>query len=109
MSRRVTVSTWQEVTKALETYQEPLELISPPNACDYIGIPFFKALEERARFKYSHKTFDFILDCEAPGHVMGAFRCGMKKVLYRGDEAYLPALKSMADQVGGVIVGFPKT
>ena len=88
---------------ALEACNESLELISPPNACDYLGVPFFKALEDRARFHYPHKSFDFILDCSAPGHVMAAFRCGLKKVLYGGDEAYLPALESMAEQVGGVL------
>ncbi len=103
------MSTWQEVKDVLETSDELLELISPPNACDYLGVPFFKALEDQARFHYPHKSFDFILDCSAPGHVMGAFRCGVKKVLYRGDEAYLPALESMADQVGGVIVKPTKT
>jgi hypothetical protein len=103
MSLRATVSTWQEVKDALEVCDSPLELISPSNACDYLGVPFFKALEDQARFHYPHKSFDFILDCNAPGHVMAAFRCGLKRVLYRGDEAYLPALESMADQVGGVI------
>jgi hypothetical protein len=108
MSHRVTVSTWQEVRDVLEVCNEPLELISPSNACDYLGVPFFKALEDQARFHYPHKSFDFILDCGSPGHVMEAFRYGMKKVVYRGGEAYLPALRSMADQVGGVC-GIPQT
>ena len=99
--RRVIMSTWQEVKGALEVCDGPLELISPPNACDYLGVPFFKALEDQARFHYPHKSFDFILDCAAPGHVMAAFRYGLKKVIYKGDKAYLSALKSMADQVGG--------
>lgn len=104
MSRRITISTWQEVKDALEVCDGPLEVISPPNACNYLGVPFFKALEDQARFHYSRKSFDFILDCSAPAHVMAAFRYGVKKVLYRGDETYLPALKSMAEQVKGVIL-----
>ena len=100
----IIVSTWQEMRDALEACDEPLELICPSNACDYLGVPFFKALEDQARFHYPHKSFDFILDCRAPGHVMAALRCGLKKVVYRGDEAYLPVLESMAEQVGGVII-----
>lgn len=100
---RAIVSTWQEVKEALEGATSPLELISPLNACDYLGVPFFKALEAQARFHYSHKSFEFILDCSAPGPVMEALRYGMKKIVYRGEEAYLPALKSMAAQRGGMV------
>ncbi len=75
----------------------PVTLVSAPGAGLYGGPGWFKAL-----IKIAGGELDAaILDCaDAPGTVLAAWRAGLRRVGFSGDEAAAAALSDIAAQLG---------
>ena len=64
----------------------PVTLVSAPAASGYAGAGYFAALIALARAEFPNVAVTDVLDCgEAPGHVLGALRQGLKTLCFRGD------------------------
>lgn len=72
--------------RAAASLNLPVTLISAPAASGYAGAGYFAALIAVARAEVPNAAVTAVLDCgEAPGHVLGALRQGLKSVRFCGD------------------------
>ncbi|MGE0423851.1 MAG: hypothetical protein AB7O88_16420 [Reyranellaceae bacterium] len=98
----IVVHSWKHVSAALLAAREakaPVTLISPAGASYTHGAAFWAALVRRAQALFADVDAELVLDCDgAPGHVMAAFRVGLKTVAFAGNAVAATRLMDIAQR-----------
>ncbi|MBI3453192.1 MAG: hypothetical protein HY057_10295 [Rhodospirillales bacterium] len=83
----------------------PVTLLSPPGAAGYAGPMYFGEMIAAARAEFPHAEIEAILDCgDAPGHVLGALRYGLKTLRFTGPHAAAAKLAEIAAASGARLI-----
>jgi hypothetical protein len=91
--------------RAADALHVPVTLVSAPAAAGYAGAGYFAALITLARAEFPSVAMTDVLDCgEAPGHVLGALRQGLKMVRFRGDGDMAAKLAAIARAQGATLI-----
>ena len=105
--RRIIVHSLAHARAALaaaRAAQVPVVLASAEAAGGYAGPLWFKSLLEAARADFPEVAVTAVLDCGSEaGTTLAAFRHGIKRVRFTGDEAALAPLQDIAHQIGAEI------
>lgn len=84
----------------------PVTLLSAEGAAATVGIPWFKAVVERARASHPRTGAEAVMDCgDKPGHVLGALRHGFTRVRFAGPTKTRRELEKVAAAHGAALVG----
>jgi fructose/tagatose bisphosphate aldolase len=91
--------------RAAASLNLPVTLISAPAAAGYAGASYFAALIALARAEVPDVAVTEVLDCgEAPGHVLGALRQGLKRVRFCGDRDTAAKLAAIAKAQDATVI-----
>jgi hypothetical protein len=83
----------------------PVTVISAPGAGSHAGPGWFNAVIAQARSAFPDVPLTAILDCDdAPGHVLGALRSGVKAVRFTGRADVAEKLTAIAAAEGAVLL-----
>lgn len=98
----IVVHGWKHVSAALMAARDAVAavtLISPPSGSYTHGAAFWAALVDRARDLFPTVDAEIVLDCDgAPGHVLAAFRVGLKTVIFAGNAVAATRLMDIAQR-----------
>src|SRR5690606_11204271 len=91
--------------RAAQELRMPLTVISGPGAGGYAGAGWFGAVLRKAGAEFPDVAVTAILDCDdAPGHVLGAFRAGLKAVRFTGRADVAAKLADIAKAQGAELI-----
>ncbi len=83
-------------------------LQSAPGAIAYCGSLYLKRMVERAVKEAPGVSYRFIIDCgDSPGFCLGALADGHKHIRFKGDEAVMERLQSIALAYGALLYARP--
>lgn len=109
----IVVHGWKHVSAALMAAREakvPVTLMSPPAASYSHGAAFWAAVVNRAHELFPTVDVDIVLDCDgAPGHVLAAFRVGLKTVAFAGNAVAATRLMDIAQRHDARLIDRPPT
>ena len=108
LDRAVVVHGPADVRTALTAAVESggrVALISAPDGAAYGGGAWFAALAAAAARQMPAVTISTILDCgDQPGHVLSAFRAGVRTVVFTGNRSTAEKLADIARQYGATVL-----
>jgi fructose/tagatose bisphosphate aldolase len=91
--------------QAARELRQPVTVISAPGGGSYAGPGWFNAVIARARGEFPDVPVTAILDCDdAPGHVLGALRAGVKAVRFTGRADVAAKLAEIAAALDAAVI-----
>lgn len=91
-----TVTNLEELLDALA--QGETECATHPNAAQYLGVGYLKAMLDEAQAYYPDQPITLWVDCgDAPARAMEAMQAGLKHLVVNVSTARFNALKQQAD------------
>ena len=91
--------------RAARELRVPVTVISAPGGGSHAGPGWFNEVVAQARNAFPDVSVTAILDCDdAPGHVLGALRAGVKAVRFTGRADVALKLADIAMAQGAVLI-----